>query len=50
MAEHVLAKARYLAVGRIGLAAAPGGFATPAFDGRVVRVDGTDLVVADDGR
>ncbi len=47
VAEHVLAKARYLAVGRIGLAAAPGGFATPAFDGRVVRVDGTDLVVDD---
>jgi hypothetical protein len=48
VAEHVLAKARYLAVGRIGLAAAPGGFATPPFDGRVVRVDGTDLVVDDD--
>jgi hypothetical protein len=48
VAEHVLAKARYLAVGRIGLVAAPGGFATPAFDGRVVRVDGADIVVADE--
>ena len=43
----MLATARHRAVGRIGLAAAPGGFATPAFDGRVVRVDGTDLVVDD---
>jgi hypothetical protein len=48
VAEHVLAKARYLAVGRIGLVASPGGFATPAFNGRVVRVDGADLVVVDD--
>jgi hypothetical protein len=31
VAEHVLAKARWLATGRIGLRAAPGGFGTPHF-------------------
>ena len=47
VAEHVLATARYRAVGRIGLAVAPGGFATPAFDGRTISVDGAELAVAD---
>ncbi len=49
VAEHVLGAALHQATGRIGLRAAPGGFATPAFDGpdgvTRVGVDGTDLVV-----
>jgi hypothetical protein len=49
VAEHVLAAARYQAVGRIGLVTAPGGFATPAFAGTILAVDGTDLVVTDGG-
>lgn len=53
VAEQVLAAARFAAVGRIGLAAMPGGFGTPGFPhggvDRVVRVDGVELVVDDDG-
>ncbi len=53
VAEHVLGAALHGATGRIGLRAAPGGFATPPFPGpdgtRRIRVDGTDLVVDDDG-
>jgi len=45
VAEHVLAAARYRAVGRIGLAVAPGGFGTPPFEGTVLRVELGDLVV-----
>ena len=47
VAEHVLAAARYEAVGRIGLEVAPGGFATPPFHGTTVAVDGADLVVTE---
>jgi hypothetical protein len=44
VAEHVLCAARYAAVGRIGLRAAPGGFATPYFgDHRRVLVVGTRI-------
>ncbi|MCE7884327.1 MAG: hypothetical protein DYH08_10790 [Actinobacteria bacterium ATB1] len=50
VAEHVLAPARYVATGRIGLRWTLGGFGTPYFerDGRdcQVRVDGVDLVLA----
>jgi hypothetical protein len=51
VAEHVLAAARYAATGRIGLRPSPGGVRTPPFGptGRVVAIDGTDLVVTDDG-
>jgi hypothetical protein len=49
VAEHVLAVARHSATGRIGLQPAPGGFATPEFDGTVLRVDGDELVVVDGG-
>ena len=54
VAEQVLAAARFAAAGRIALAPMPGGFGTPGFPGpggadRVVRVEGTDLVVEDDG-
>ena len=46
VAEHVLAKARYLDDGEIRLTAFPGGFSTPLLSGgRRVRVDGADLVV-----
>ncbi|ADP84591.1 hypothetical protein [Pseudofrankia inefficax] len=51
VAEHVLAAARYRAIGRIGLVVTPGGFGTPPFgaEERVVAVDGTDLVVRSGG-
>jgi hypothetical protein len=47
LAEHVLAAARYHAIGRIGLTVVEGGFATPPFgdDQRTIGVEGTDLVV-----
>lgn len=49
IAEHVLSPARYAAEGRIGLLPAPYGIATPPFgpEGRVVSLDGQELVVAD---
>jgi hypothetical protein len=49
VAEHVLAAARYHATGRIGLMVTPGGFATPPFDGQVVRVERTELIVEHEG-
>jgi hypothetical protein len=51
VAEQVLAIARWQVTGHVGLAVVPGGFATPPFgrDGRVVAVDGTDLLVRDGG-
>jgi hypothetical protein len=52
LAEHILAAARYHAIGRIGLQVVPGGFATPPFgdDHRTVGVDGTELVVRAGGQ
>jgi hypothetical protein len=52
LAEHVLAAARYHAMGRIGLQVVPGGFATPPFgdDHRTIGVDGTELVVRAGGQ
>ncbi len=44
LAYFVLAPARYRAIERMGLRATPGGFGTPEFDGRVVRVEGVSLV------
>lgn len=49
VAEHVLAAALHRATGRIGLRPTPGGFGTPWFDGRRLRVEGVDLVVEDGG-
>lgn len=54
VAEHVLAAALHAATGRIGLRVTPGGFGTPwyatADDGRRrIRVEGTDLVVDEEG-
>lgn len=44
VAFFAIAPARYRSVGRMGLKAAPGGFGTPEFEGRVARVEGTLLV------
>jgi hypothetical protein len=44
IAFFVLGPVRYQSVGRMGLQAAPGGFGTPEFDGRVARVEGDTLV------
>ena len=49
VAEHVLAAALHRATGRIGLRPTPGGFGTPWFGARRVRVEGVDLVVEDAG-
>lgn len=54
LAFYVLSASRQAATGRIGLRSTPGGFGTPPFedtDGheRVLRVEGTDLVVESDG-
>jgi hypothetical protein len=43
VAARVLGAARYQAVGRFGLEVAPGGFATPEFDGRRIVVTGGAL-------
>lgn len=48
VAEHVVAKARYIDDGRVELTAFAGGFATPLLtDGRRVRVEGLDVVIDD---
>ena len=49
VAFFAIAPARYQSVGRMGLKAAPGGFGTPVFEGRVARVEGTLLVHESDG-
>jgi hypothetical protein len=50
LAEWVVAPARHAANGRIGLRWTRGGFGTPFFGpNRQVRVDGSDMVVVDDG-
>ncbi|HVV38378.1 MAG TPA: hypothetical protein VHC63_17345 [Acidimicrobiales bacterium] len=51
VAEHVMAKVSYAAIGHIGLRAHTGGFATQEFDGRrMVCRDGTLDGVAIDGK
>ena len=48
LAERVLAPARHRDSGRIGLRAAPRGFATPSFGaGRVLAVSGAELLITD---
>lgn len=54
LAFYVLSASRHAATGRIGLRSTPGGFGTPPFDDtdgreRVLRVEGSDLVVESDG-
>jgi hypothetical protein len=44
IAFFALAPARFNAVGRMGLRAAPGGFGTPEFEGRLIRVEGDTIV------
>lgn len=44
IAFFALGPVRYQAMGRMGLQAAPGGFGTPRFDGRIARVEGDTLV------
>jgi hypothetical protein len=52
VATHVLARARFAAVGRFGLRSTPGGFGTPAFgdEVEVLRVTGGSLVRESGGR
>lgn len=49
LAAYVIAPVRYAATGRFGLRSTPGGFGTPRFDGRRIRVDGADLIDEQDG-
>lgn len=44
LAAYVIAPVRHRSTGRFGLRSAPGGFGTPEFDGRRIRVVGTELV------
>ena len=44
LAAYVIAPTRFAATGRFGLRSTPGGFGTPEFDGRRVRVEGADLI------
>jgi len=44
IAFFAVSPARYKAEGRMGLTAAPGGYGSPEFEGRVVRVEGNLLV------
>lgn len=50
IATHVLARARFVATGRLSLRVTPGGFGTPEFgpDHRRVRISGTTLIVESD--
>ena len=48
LAEHVLGVARYESEGELSLVPTPTGIATPTFgNGRIVAIDGTDLVARD---
>lgn len=44
LAAYVIAPVRYRATERFGLRATPGGFGTPEFEGRRVRVKGLELI------
>lgn len=49
IAFFALSPARHEAVGRMGLTATENGFGTPEFDGKVARIEGTQLVFENDG-
>lgn len=49
LAVYVIAPTRHRATGRFGLRATTGGFGTPEFDGRRVRVEGLQLIDELDG-
>ena len=44
LATYVIAPVRHAATGRFGLHSTPGGHGTPEFDGRHVRVEGSELI------
>jgi hypothetical protein len=48
IAFFAISPARYRAMGRMGLAPAPGGFGAPEFDGKIARVEG-DILVFESG-
>ena len=49
LAAYVIAPVRYVATGRFGLRSTAGGFGTPEFNGRRIRVEGLDLIDERDG-
>ena len=49
LAMYVIAPTRHAATGRFGLRSVHGGFGTPEFDGRRVRVEGDELIDERDG-
>ena len=49
LAAYVIAPVRHTATGRFGLRAAPGGFGTPEFDGRRIRVAARMLIDENNG-
>lgn len=49
LAFFAVSPTRYKTVGRMGLRNTPGGFGTPDFEGRVVRLDGDLLIDEKDG-
>ena len=49
LATYVVAPVRYAATGRFGLRATTGGFGTPPFEGRQIRIQGADLIDELDG-
>jgi len=50
LATYVIAPVRYQATERFGLRATEGGFGTPEFDGRRIRVQGAELIDEVDGQ
>lgn len=44
LAAYVIGPARYRVTERFGLRSTPGGFGTPEFDGRRIRVEGLELI------
>ncbi len=44
LAAYVIAPVRFQSTGRFGLRSTPGGFGTPEFDGRRIRVEGDQLI------
>jgi len=49
LAAYVIAPARHQVTGRFGLRATDGGFGTPPFEGRRIRVEGLELIDENDG-
>lgn len=49
LAAYVIAPVRHTVTGRFGLRSTPGGFGTPEFEGRVIRVARDDVIDTVDG-